>query len=242
MNETNITAKKFSETKIKLDTEVNNKVNEIRSSYVSKIEELLSDFKERISERSSITDDKLNNVEEEANSKLDKIVQLYGLAARDSVTGGHKQIADNEGIYANKWRRATVLIILATIGWLFYSLKFYNPITSNDRDFWFAAAKSLSLTTIMISFAVYASKQAALHRLNEKKSRAFFLQVQAFDPFIQDLPDSVRQELKRNISERIFSGDNSESDKLLLDNSDYKSLDKTLEIMESLKRIFSTDK
>lgn len=238
--EITINAKKeYSDVKIKMEQEIINNNVELRGFYENKSKEIIEQFNEYTSKSTNEFTDKISAIKSEAEIKLAEIVALYGLAARDSVTGGHKEIADNEEKSANKWRITTVIIIIFTIAWLAFGIKYYNPVNLGDKEFWFAVAKSISLTTLMISFAVYASKQASLHRLNAKKSRSFFLQIQAFSPFIQDLPETDRHELKKNISEKIFSSDDKEIDKAIIEHGDYKSMDRTLEIIESFKRIFS---
>jgi hypothetical protein len=168
----------------------------------------------------------------------EKVRQLYSLVAHDAVTGGHKEIADREFRAAKNWRRATVATIGVTMAWLLYSMFCVEPITEPEREFWLHLGKSVSLTALMLSFGVYASKQSALHRVSERRARAFFLQVQAFDPFIASLEPADRQELKKALSTRIFGPDDPQHDKAILDNGDFKSLDKLLSVMESFKKLF----
>jgi hypothetical protein len=112
------------------------------------------------------------------------------------------------------------------------------PTAEPERIFWLQIGKSISLTILLLSFAVYASKQAALHRISERKSRSFFLQVQAFDPFIESLPEATRHELKQSLSARIFGPDDPEHDKAILENGDFKSVDRLLVTLEQIKKVF----
>lgn len=82
----------------------------------------------------------------------------------------------------------------------------FKPDLEPERLFWSEIFKGLSLTALLISTAVYASKQSTLHRLNERRARSFFLQVQAFDPFISDLPEDKKVALKEILSGKIFGG------------------------------------
>lgn len=179
----------------------------------------------------------LRDIIADAESKHANILELYKLVARDSITGGHKQIADREYSAAQNWRRATIGSIIATAAWLGYSLFCLEPVTEPEIVFWLQVAKSVSLTALFISFAVYASKQAALHRVNERKARSFFLQVQAFDPFIENLPEEKRIELKQALSARIFGSDDSEHEKAMLENGDFKSIDRAFDLIEKAKKL-----
>ena len=146
-----------------------------------------------------------------------KIKNLYGLVAIDSVTGGHQKIADREQTAARLWRLVTVGSIGFAIVWLLYTLFCLTPTLEPIQVFWLQIGKSISLTALLLSLAVYASKQAALHRMNERRYRSFFLQVQAFDPFIESLNESDKQELKKALSTRIFGPDEVKSDDAVLD-------------------------
>jgi len=89
----------------------------------------------------------------------------------------------------------------------------------------------------MISFAVYASKQAALHRVNERKARAFFLQVQAFDPFIESLEPTDRQELKKSLSARIFAPEDIQQDQGILESGAFDAVDRVMGFMERIAKL-----
>jgi len=193
-------------------------------------------------------DDEANKKQEDLSSRLraiiddsqikhKEILELYKLVARDSITGGHKQIADREYIAAQTWRRATIGSIIATALWIGYSLFFMEHVVEPEIVFWLQIGKSVSLTALFISFAVYASTQAALHRVNERKARSFFLQVQAFDPFIESLPDEKRIELKQALTARIFGSDESEHEKAMLENGGFKTIDRAFDIIEKAKKL-----
>jgi hypothetical protein len=159
------------------------------------------------------------------------------LVARDSVTGGHKEIADREFRAAETWRRITIASLVVAAAWITFSLFFTTPVLEPERAFWLGVGKSISLTVLLVSFAVYASKQASIHRLNERKARAFFLQVQAFDPFIASLPEETRVALKQALSSRIFGADDSEGDKQVLEAGELKTFDRFLDLAERLKKL-----
>jgi hypothetical protein len=169
--------------------------------------------------------------------KHTKILELYKLVARDSITGGHKQIADREYKAAETWRWMTIGSIVATALWIAYTLFWISPIVEPEKAFWLQVGKSVSLTALLISFAVYASKQAALYRVNERKARSFFLQVQAFDPFIEGLPDEKRVQLKQELTARIFGSDESEFEKVMIENGGFKDIYRTLDLFEKVKKL-----
>lgn len=154
---------------------------------------------------------------ESVNELHQKIKKLYGLVATDSVVGGHIQIAEREQKAAQNWRYATVGSIVVAMTWIIYTIFCLQPALEPIQVFWLQIGKSISLTALLISLAVYSSKQAALHRMNERRYRSFSLQVEAFDPFIESLNESDKQELKKALSTRIFGPDEVKSDDAVLD-------------------------
>jgi hypothetical protein len=123
--------------------------------------------------------------------------------------------------------------IALTLVWLLLSLLYIEPSQETNELFWLDVVKSAVITGLLMSFSIYASKQSNLHRINERKMRAFFLQVQAFDPFVKNLPDDARSELKRQLSERIFGGVDGTPDDAL-DEASFKGIDHIGAIVERL--------
>jgi hypothetical protein len=213
-------------------------IEAIKSDANEQIRSLVTTEQEEAKQRQDALRGQLEEIIVSAKGMHEKIRVLYGLTARDAVTGGHKEIADREQTAAEAWRWATVAGLAAAIIWLLYSLFCLTPVLEPERAFWLQIGKSISLTALMLSFVVYASKQAALHRVSERKARAFFLQVQAFDPFIEGLQDADKQELKKALSARIFGADDSSHDTAILESMEFKPVEKFAGLAEQFQKIF----
>jgi hypothetical protein len=187
--------------------------------------------------RTSISEE-LQRIQRDAETKHAEILKFYALVTHDSVTGGHKKIADREHDAATFWRRFTVVCILATLVWIGYSLFFLSPELEPPQLFWLQIGKSTALTMLLISFAIYASRQSNLHRRNEQKARSFFLKVQAFDPFVASLPEEQRWSMKQSMTERIFGPDEAPGDKNALDSDDFKGMEQLVTMMEKIKGLW----
>lgn len=183
---------------------------------------------------------KLQAIQSDAEAKHGEILKFYDLVTHDSVTGGHKKIADREQDAAIFWRRVTVGCIVATIAWISYSLFFLSPQLEPPKLFWLQIGKTSALTMLLVSFAVYASRQSNLHRRNEQKARSFFLKVQAFDPFVASLPDQQRWSMKQSMTERIFGPDEAARDKLTPDSDDFKVMEHFVSLMEKAKALWKS--
>lgn len=209
------------------------KLDKIDKETTAKFLKLYTDENGRANENIETLQVSIKEVLDDARDKREKILELYDLVAHDSITGGHKQIADREYDSAFYWRLGTMASIALTLGWLLLSLLLIEPSQETNELFWLDVVKSAVITGLLMSFSIYASKQSNLHRINERKMRAFFLQVQAFDPFVKNLPDDARSELKRQLSERIFGGVDGTPDDAL-DEASFKGIDHIGAIVERL--------
>lgn len=200
---------------------------------------LLEEQQKEINAGREYADRMLSSLLNDAKEKHSLILKFYELTAVDSVTGGHKKIADREYTSARNWRYITIGTISAAVVWVLLSIFSFPPVLEPVQLFWLSIAKSVSLTGLLLSFAVYASKQSTLHRRNEAKARSFFLKVQAFDPFVANLPSDKQSELREALSTRIFVGDEDGMDNNKGSSPDFEGMDKLVDIVGKLKSIFS---
>lgn len=215
-------ASEFSTAQDKNRTEFSVLMNDLRVTGEKQSRSVFDDLKTEIDQKKNTTDDALKSVLEAAREKYSSILELYKLTAKDSVSGGYQTIADREYRSARDWRRVTIGAAIIALLWVSVSYFLFTPGDEPDRVFWTKLAKSASITALLISIAVYASRQSTLHRLNERRTRTFSLQVQAFDPFIASLRTEKQEVLKEEMSRRIFGSDDTE----LPRNTDFESLDK----------------
>ena len=69
---------------------------------------------------------------------------------------------------------------------------------------WYKLFLTFSLSGVLLWGSAYSAQQSTKHRKNEKKNRWFALEVKAIDPFISSLEETQRNEIKRQLTERIF--------------------------------------
>ncbi len=222
----------------KSQIEYNELIASVKSDASEAVKSLLeTEMAQAEANRTSITT-RFNVIQQDAEAKHAEILKFYELVIHDSVTGGHKKIADREYDAAMSWRRLTVGCILATVAWIVYSLFCLSPQLEPPKLFWLQIGKSAALTMLLISFAIYASRQSNLHRRNEQKARSFFLKVQAFDPFVASLPEEQRWTMKQSMTERIFGPDDPENEKLGTDAADFKGMEHFVSILEKVKALW----
>lgn len=207
-------------------------LDEITNDLHEKYDNIIDDIK-----RSFET--KISTIEKNSKIKHEKIIELYKLVALDSITGGYKNTASREYIAATRWRWAATGFVLLALSWLLFSFFYPSPENLPEREYWLRIFKSALISGLLLSFAVYASKQSLLHRINEKQYNSFFLQVQAFDPFIADLPDVEKNALKTGLTKQIFGKEEHSATMDLYDKTTFKGVDKIVDILERMAKIKS---
>jgi len=150
---------------------------------------------------------------EEAKNKHQAILDLYQLTAGDSVAAAYIKSADDEKRAADHWRRSTIIFVIATAAWTAASYFLTTEPDLSDSILWFQIIKSLSITGVLLFGAIYSAKQSNAHRINERQTRWFALEVKAIDPFISSLTPAEQNTLKNKLSEKLFGQNNRAIDK-----------------------------
>jgi hypothetical protein len=81
----------------------------------------------------------------------------------------------------------------------------------NNNFPWYKLFLTFSLSGVLLWGSAYSAQQSTKHRTNEKRNRWFALEVKSIDPFISTLDVEHRNEIKRQLTERIF-GQSSRTD------------------------------
>lgn len=133
-----------------------------------------------------------------------KILELYGLAAGDSVGASFEKQANNEQESAKFWDKCTLGSIGATAAWGIYSYVFVTQDVTDTSQLVFNLIKAISITGVLIYGAVFCSRRAAMHHRNEARSRWFAQQMAAITPFSATLADEDQKSFIFEIGTRVF--------------------------------------
>lgn len=175
---------------------------------------------ENINKRSEEVESQLTSIIEDSDAKHKRILELYELTAGDSVGSAYLSNANDEKTEADTWRDRSIYFIIATAVWIFFAFIFNAGVSENGIDLvWGELIMSFSLTGVLLYGAAYSAQQSTKHRNNEKKARWFALEVKAIDPFISSLKETDQQELKKQLSEKLFaqSKNSEDTDKKVID-------------------------
>jgi len=69
---------------------------------------------------------------------------------------------------------------------------------------WPEVIATTSLTLVLLGTGGYAARQSGIHRETEQHMRWFALEVKAIDPFLASLPEEKRDELKNQLTQKLF--------------------------------------
>jgi hypothetical protein len=196
--------KQFSEAQNQRTTDYNTWRKQIEDDVKKVTEDQISKTKDKLDKSQLEFDKSVSEYLSKAEEKHQAILDLYELTAGDSVGAGYLKNANDERDQANFWRGAAIAFIIATVAWTTVSYFLGLSPTDDSNIFWAKIIKAISITGVLLFGAAYSAKQSNAHRLNEKRTRWFALEVKAIDPFISSLNSEDQKALKTKLSERLF--------------------------------------
>lgn len=188
------------------------------------IQALIDKTKAALTEKQTTFNGEIDFILDDADEKHKAILELYELTAGDSVGAGYIKNADIEKGQANLWRWISIAFIATTAVWLIF-VYFCNSFCHFEtHTFWEKIITAFSLTGVLLYGAAFSSQQSTKHRNNEKRARWFALEIKAFDPFVSSLKENERNELKKQLSERLFGQSTNDNESKIIDEHAYKTI------------------
>jgi DNA repair exonuclease SbcCD ATPase subunit len=143
-----------------------------------------------------------------ANERADELVEeirrkdgdarnLLAALGVKGTAGRWAQEAKQERGTANRWRWATVLVVIAAVG---VALLASRADSLDDPVFLSRVLISVALGGL----ATYTAKQSGHHRNREEAARRLELELAAFGPFIEPLPEDLQHAQRGKMVERTF--------------------------------------
>ena len=160
------------------------------------------------SELGQITQQRLDSIEQltsEARehflAKKEEVDGIVGLISEEALVGSYESEAKHERKQANTLRLVSIVSVVASVA---MGLSLFWGINTTDVG-WAYLLTRIVLLAPLGAVAAYTAKQSSEHRHAERDSRHLGLQLKAFGPYLQHLPDQTkRDELVKEIAERIF--------------------------------------
>lgn len=175
----------------------------------------INSLKERVlAENETMRDnssESMSRFEEESKALIEKtqsafdshekeVAKMVGILSRDSFSYNYGQESDNARKSAKMWHIIAIASMIAVVGFAVFAFVF-----TLTRDVtWVNVVTKILVTGAGTSIAAYAAKQASKQDKMERYAKRTALELAAFDPFIRSLEQTKQDELKAEITKRIF--------------------------------------
>jgi len=198
------------------EEEYNSSILNMKSSLSESLEEIEKKYKSVISDsevdlkkqKQILLDkysDSLSFIQRDSEEKHEIIKRLHGLVATDSVRSGYISKHKEEKDAADYWRDFSVKSAQTAAGWLVVLFFFYDSVLLKGGQINIGKALMCSsITFIIISISAFAARQSYKHREESKLSHWMALELESFDPFVDNLKESDKEELKKELVNKLF--------------------------------------
>ena len=219
--------------------ENNQKENEIKNKEISiQLEELEKSVVQKV----TIYDKEFNDLKQAAEEKFllleksiydkdNKISKLIGLVGNKANIGEYKSYADKAREEKIVWQIITMTIFIIAFTFLGLTIIY-------TKDYNMTTLIRCIISIILIGMAGYTAKQAGNLKKDETYYRKQQLELSSIDVYLADMPDSIKQNIKFELSNKIF-GQAKETYKNKYDDSSNNIIRENSKIIEKLLDILN---
>lgn len=164
-------------------------------------EKFMNDSKQSFEEALANFNDTIESTFDIIQKHKNRAEKLIGVITNTGMVGGYQKIANKEQRASMIWHSIAILSLLGLVGFAIYA---FASTLSPEVNWGQIFAKAFVSVTFGIS-AAYAAKQADKHELSELKNRRMELELASIDPYLIDLPEVKRHEIKERLAKRLFA-------------------------------------
>lgn len=178
----------------------NKRLDEKHLQLEQQSEAAITKTQREITERAEKIFSNINGINAKLEYKQTEVDSFIGNLTRKALSGNYMRSAIKEEKIANDFRKAAIAMMIAlgvfVIGTITHmELMNLEPQKSALRAF----------GAIFFSFVVaYLIRQSAVHRAQHQRHLQTALDLRAIGPYAADMPDADRNEIKKQIAEKIF--------------------------------------
>jgi len=209
-------------------------VNEVRNKEISlQMDELNASITKKVSEQDKEfeelkkgAEDKFDLLKKNIENKDEEISKLIGLIGNKANIGEYKKYADNADKERTIWQILTVsTFLLAFI--------IMMAITFFTKNYNLTTLVRYIVTIILFGMSGYTAKQAGNLRKDAVYYRKQQLELSSIDVYLADMPDGIKQNIKVELSNKIF-GQARETYKNKYDDNANDTIDKISKMVETI--------
>lgn len=208
---------------------------EIKQELVAKAEETIEAFKtsgnEVQGEAKTEADTAVANLKHKSKEIMDflsekkqEAIDMVDTAATSTTAGTFKAEAEEQKEEADQWRRNAIIggavAVLVALAAVVLAVGEWGGGTA-------LIVAKVTAVTLLLGIAGYAAEQSGQHRRREQRARRLYMQMVAFKPFSEPLPEAEKNTVRKEFIERMFVGDLAEDHK----SDDAKLSDENLSVL-----------
>ena len=136
---------------------------------------------------------------EHVSEKRDQVDRLYGVITNTGTASAFRDHAQEQKRQADIWRGMAVAFAIVAVAAAVWA-------AGHSDDSTHGLVARLAISAAAGAIAAYAGRQSSRHRGREEEARQLELDLTAFGPFIESLPEEKQQGAREELLKRIFVG------------------------------------
>ena len=195
--------KQFSKAQEVRNSSFHDQIKELENKFDEQKNKIIENNEQQLKEKYDAYADTIERKLEKAEEHNQKIKDLFKLVSENSVAGSY----DN---YATSEKRSAFWLMCASLGFIVIGILlhlynyFFRASGAGGDHLWESYIAMLPLTGLLMYGAIYTGSLANKHRKNSQRMKWFALNVKAIDPYLENLDEQERKEIKKELSKEFF--------------------------------------
>lgn len=176
------------------------KMDEARNSFEENSKANLEKSEKRVEKLSSQLNERSESTVNKIESLKDKAERLVHVIANTGMVGGYQRVANEERNAGRFWDAVSLCSLVGMVVFAIFAFK-----GTLDE---FEIGAFLARFGVVLTFgalAGYGARQADKHHKVERRNRRVELELASIDPFLAELPEAERNQVKAAVADRLFA-------------------------------------
>ncbi|MDX9688069.1 hypothetical protein [Halopseudomonas formosensis] len=178
------------------------KLEHLRASYEESFDSSVSAAGVRLEEAAKSLEARASSSVDSVENLKEKAERLVHVIANTGMVGGYQRVANEERRVGRFWDAVS---LLSLAGMVLFAVSAFREALEDFHLTAFLARFSVILT--FAALAGYAARQAEKHHKVERQNRRIELELASIDPFLAELPEEERNQVKAAVADRLFARD-----------------------------------
>ena len=187
--------------------------------------------KKELDEERQASDSLITTYEQKFDEYEKQVQNIVGIVNTNMFSHKYKEVADDAHKRARFWHGLAIGLMVLVALFAFYAF----VMTLNEDAGWVRLVAKIFATTTIATGAAYSARQASKQEKVERYARKIEMELVAIDPFIDSLDNEKKEQIKEDLTKRIFGN----ADSMEISNKDeaHHALDKISTTDEVIKTL-----